>query len=126
MLTHAGLADVMRRAREVQVALMTCGDMSDASLIASLDMVKSERHELLAMGAVGDLLGHFIDGGGALVDHPLNRQVFALSPTELSRVPVSILASGGLNKVPIIRAALSARYVNHLVTDEACAHALLE
>ena len=126
LLTHAGLADVMRRAREVQVALMTCGDLSDASLIASLDMVKSQRHELLAMGAVGDLLGHFIGGGGELVDHPLNRQVFALSPTELSRVPVSILASGGLNKVPIIRAALSARYVNHLVTDEACAHALLE
>jgi len=125
LLTHAGLADVMRRAREVQVALITCGDLSDASLIASLDMVKSERDELLRHGVVGDLLGHLIDADGALVDVPLNRQVMALSPEELSKVPVSILSSGGLNKVAIIRAALSARYVNHLVTDEACATALL-
>ena len=125
LLTHVGLADVMRRAREVDVALMTCGDLSDASLIASLDMVQNERPTLLRKGAVGDLLGHFIAADGTLVDHPLNRQVMALSPAELAGVPVSVLSSGGLNKVAIIRAALLARYVNHLVTDEACARALL-
>ncbi len=126
MLAHAELADVMRRARAVSVALLTCGDMTSKSLIASMPMVMAHEAELQAMGAVGDLLGSFLDAGGALVPHPLNRQVMALTPPELKLVPVSILASGGMNKVPIIRSALLAGYVNHLVTDDACARALLD
>ncbi len=126
MLAHAELADVMRRARAVSVALLTCGDMTSKSLIASMPMVRAHEAELEAMGAVGDLLGSFLDAEGALVPHPLNRQVMALTPPELKLVPVSILASGGMNKVPIIRSALLAGYVNHLVTDDACARALLD
>ncbi len=126
MLAHAELAEVMRRARSVTVALLTCGDMSAKSLIASMPMVRAHEAELEALGAVGDLLGSFLDASGTPVPHALNRQVMALTPPELKAVPVSILASGGMNKVPIIRSALLAGYVNHLVTDEGCARALLD
>ena len=151
LLAHGELADVMRRAREVEVALVTCGDMTGNSLIATMPMVRvsSDRlpatprsragrvavtmpmvrvHDegLRAAGAVGDLLGCFLDAEGRLVEHELNRQVVALSPSELKAVPMSILASGGLSKVPIIRAVLQAGYVNRVVTDAACARALLE
>lgn len=44
----------------------------------------------------------------------------------LARVDGSILAPGGLNKTPAIRAILHAGCVRRLVTDEAVAHALLE
>lgn len=125
MLAHAELAEVMRRARAVSVALVTCGDLTNNSLIASMPMVRAHEAELQAQGAVGDLLGSFLDAEGALVPHPLNHQVMALTPPELKAVPVSILASGGMNKVPIIRGALLAGYVNHVVTDEGCARALL-
>lgn len=126
LLAHDELADVIRRARAVDIALATCGDMTASSMIASLPMVRAHGAELAAHGAVGDLLGSFLDGDGQLVKHALNRQVMALSPDELKIVPVSILASGGLHKVPVIRAAVGARYVNHLITDEACARALLD
>jgi DNA-binding transcriptional regulator LsrR (DeoR family) len=125
LLSHEDLADVMRRAREVGVALVTCGDLSDNSLIASMQAVRDHRDALRAAGAVGDMLGSFIDEGGRVVDHELNRRVVALSPEELRAVPDSILASGGLNKVQIIRGILEGHYVNRIVTDEACARALL-
>ena len=39
-------------------------------------------------------------------------------------MPAAVLASGGVEKVPIIRAALVGGYVNHLITDERTAETL--
>jgi DNA-binding transcriptional regulator LsrR (DeoR family) len=50
--------------------------------------------------------------------------VVGLSPVDLRAIPTALLASGGLDKVPVIRAALRAGYVNTLITDEAAAEAL--
>ena len=126
LLAHGELADVMRRAREVEVALVTCGDITGNSLIASMPMVREHDAELRAHGAVGDLLGSFLDAEGQLVAHKLNRQVVALAPSELAAVPISVLSSGGVSKIPILRAVLRGGYVNRIVTDEACARALLD
>ena len=126
LLTHAGLAAVMKRARGVQVALVSCGDFSAQSLLAATPTVAEHLAELQAAGAVGDLLGTFLDAAGTPVAHPLNRRVMALPPADLAGVPGSILASGGLNKAPVIRAILRAGYVRRLVTDEAVAQALME
>ena len=125
LLTHYGLADVMRRARDGDIAMVSCGDMSTRSLLASTHIVTENLAELKAAGAVGDILGTFLDEFGRAVDHPLNSRVMALSPQELKAYPTSILASGGMLKLPIIRAVLRGNYVNRLVTDEAVAEALL-
>jgi DNA-binding transcriptional regulator LsrR (DeoR family) len=125
LLSHRDLADAMRRAREVDVALLTCGDLSPMSLIAELTAVREHREALQAAGAVGDMLGTFLDETGRVVDHELNRRVMAISAEELRQVPTSILASGGLHKVPILRGILTGGFVNRVVTDEACARALL-
>ena len=125
LLTHYGLADVMRRAREVKVALVSCGDLTGASLLASTSIVRENISELARAGAVGDLLGTFLRPDGTPVDQPLNRRVMALAPRELALVPVSILASGGANKAPVVHGILSQGYVNRLVTDEACANLVL-
>lgn len=126
LLTHSGLSAVLRRAREVSLALVSCGDFSGHSLLAATPSAAEHMPALRAAGAVGDLLGTFLDADGAPIEHALNRQVIALAPAELARVPVSILASGGLNKTAVIRAILRAGYVRRLVTDEAVAKALME
>lgn len=126
LLTHYGLAEVMRRAREGQIALVSCGDLTTRSLLASTHIVSEALEGLRQAGAVGDLLGTFLDEYGRPVDHPLNARVMALSPQELKAYPISILASGGLPKARVIRAILNARYVKRLATDESAAEALLQ
>lgn len=126
LLTHYGLAEVMRRAREAGIALLACGDLSQRSLLASTHIVCEALDGLRAAGAVGDILGTFLDEYGRPVAHPLNERVMALSPAELKLYPVSILASGGLGKLAVIRGILNARYIRRLVTDEAVAGALLQ
>ena len=126
LLTHYGLAEVMRRAREGEVALISAGDLSARSLLASTHIVSENLDALRAAGAVGDLLGTYLDEYGRPVEHSLNQRVMALGLHELKSYPVSILASGGLPKLPVIRSILNARYVKRLVTDEAVAEALLQ
>jgi DNA-binding transcriptional regulator LsrR (DeoR family) len=125
LLTHYGLAEVMRRAREGQIALVACGDLTPRSLLASTHIVSECIPDLRRAGAVGDLLGTFLDADGRPIAHPLNGRVMALSPAELKAYPISILASGGGEKLPVVRAIVRAGYVRRLVTDEATGEGLL-
>jgi DNA-binding transcriptional regulator LsrR (DeoR family) len=125
LMQHYGIAEAYRRARLADIALVSCGDTSTRSLLVSTQIVTENIAELRAAGAVGDLLGVFLDAEGRPVEHPLNRRVMALSPFDLKAIPNSILASGGQHKAPVIRAVLTGGYVKRLVTDEACAEAVL-
>lgn len=125
LLHNDEIADVLARTEIADVALVACGDLQERSPIPSLRVVKDNLDELERLGAVGETLGYFLKADGALVDHPLNRSVMAISLEALRQKPVSILASGGLYKARIIRATLVGGYVNHLVTDEAVARVLL-
>lgn len=125
LMTHYGLAEAVRRARTAEVALVAAGDLSARSLLASTQIVAENLEALVAAGAVGDLLGVFLDAEGRPVDHPLNARVIALPPDELKAIPSSILASGGPHKAAVVRAVMTAGYVNRLVTDETVAESLL-
>ncbi|SEH26074.1 sugar-binding transcriptional regulator [Rhizobium sp. NFR12] len=126
LLAHHGIRETMRRARSVDVALVSCGDMTTRSILVQTPTVSENLDSLLAAGAVGDLLGVFLDADGKPVDHPLHERVLSLTPEQLKSVKHSILASGGWYKVDIIRAILRGGYVKRLVTDENCATGLLQ
>lgn len=81
---------------------------------------------LLEAGAVGDVMCHFLDVEGRVVDHPVNRYVIAVGVEDLRRVPSIVIAAGGRRKVAAIRAVLKATQARTLITDEAPARALLE
>jgi DNA-binding transcriptional regulator LsrR (DeoR family) len=126
LLGHGSLAAVLDEARNADIVLVSCGDLSGRSqLFSVMPMEPGELSELKALGAVGEILGTFLDSAGQPVDHPLNRRVMALVPSELRKVPITILASGDDYKLPVVRAVLEAGYVNRLVTDESVAKGLL-
>lgn len=126
ILDEAPIRDVLDRARKVDLALVTVGDLSRRSLMVELGLVSPDNlKSLRAAGAVGDLLGHYLDQEGKVVDHPLNRQVVSLSLEDLSRLKKVILVSGGAHKADIIRAVLHRRLVHELVIDEATAEKVL-
>jgi DNA-binding transcriptional regulator LsrR (DeoR family) len=88
--------------------------------------VRERLPQLKKCGAIGEILGTFLDERGIPIAHELNDTVIAMSPADLKKVPNSLLVSGGLYKAEIIRAILVSGYVNRLVTDEAVARRLLE
>jgi len=120
------LRDLLGRARAADVALLSVGDLvQDSTLFREGLLPQSDLASLKAAGAVGDLLCHFIDAEGRPVDHPVNRRIMAVSPSELAGIGLVAIAAGGANKAPAIRAALRASAAKVLITDESAAEALL-
>lgn len=125
LMTHDGLVQSMERAASAHFALVSSGDLSERSLLASTQTVRDNAKSLKREGAAGDLLGVFLDESGVPVRHELNERVIALEPAGLRAIPKGILASGGQHKVKIIKAILLGGYVKYLVTDQQVASALL-
>lgn len=127
LLAQSLLREVLERAAEVDLALISVGGMSSRSTIRQLGVLgEEEMQELRAAGAIGDILGHYIDAEGVVIDHPVNRRVVAMAPDRLYDLAEVAIASGGEDKLVGIRGALRARYARVLITDEATAARLLE
>jgi DNA-binding transcriptional regulator LsrR (DeoR family) len=122
-----GLHELRERARRVDLAMVSVGDVNeDATLFREGLLPRAMLKSLAAAGAVGDVLCHFVDSEGRVVDHPVNRRVVAVALEDLRRVPTIVVAAGGRRKAKAIRAALAATQARVLITEEAAARALLE
>jgi DNA-binding transcriptional regulator LsrR (DeoR family) len=126
LLLNEELTDVLARTEIADVALVSCSAPDEASSLTQVRVIKDNLDEIVAKGAVGEVLGCFLDAEGRPVDHFINETIIALPPDKLRLKPVSVLVSGGAAKLPIIRAILRGRYVNRLVINEAVARALLD
>jgi DNA-binding transcriptional regulator LsrR (DeoR family) len=125
--SEPGLRELLERARRVDLALVSVGDVSEeATLFREGLLPDTVLSTLRKAGAVGDVLCHFIDAEGKIVDHPVNRRVVAVDLEDLRRVPRIVVAAGGRRKVAAIRAALRATGAGVLITEEVAARGLLE
>jgi DNA-binding transcriptional regulator LsrR (DeoR family) len=126
LIERCGLNQVLERSKQLDMALLSVGSLSQQSTSFRFGFFsEAERQELLAKKAVGDLLLHFYDGEGRLVDHSINERVMAMPIDWLKRVPKRVLISGGIEKVEALLGALRLVNGNVLVTNEGTARALL-
>ena len=117
---------VLAMAAELDIALLTAVDLSEQSKALEYGVISRETWQsLLDAGAVGDICGQYLDIDGRAVAHPLTNRVIHPKMKSLLQVPERVLAAGGLQKIPIIGAAIRARLVDILVTDEQAAIGLL-
>ena len=83
-----------------------------------------EIDELIAAGAVADMLGKFFDADGKLVDSSLNARTPSI-PIEAIRARDLVLLAAGRSKESALRAILRSGLVNRLVVDGNLASALV-
>ena len=117
---------VVEKVRSCGAIGLATGDLNSSLLVRDAIPGDVDPKDLIALGGVGDIMGHVLNAEGALIDHPINSRVIGLSLEEVARIKNVILAAGGLHKVPIIGAALKRGLVDTLVTDENTAAALLD
>ncbi len=119
LLRQAMLIDAFEHARKADIAYISVGGLDMEASMAKLGLIgPADIATLNRAGAVGDLLGYWIDENGEIVDHPLNRRVLALPPDDLVNIPSVMLVTGGAQRYRAIRAALRKGFVDTLVTDE--------
>ena len=122
---HPGIAEVFTRAQSLDMAVVSVGDLTPHSVFSEYGLLtREETASLEAAGAVGDLLCHFIDAEGNVIDHPVNERVIAVNPMTLRGTRQIVLASGGWHKLTVIRAALKLLRPTVLIVNEVVAERL--
>ncbi|MEJ8798553.1 sugar-binding transcriptional regulator [Trinickia caryophylli] len=125
ILQEGTVRETYELAKSADLALLTVGDLTESLVITYGIDNPDDLRMLRKAGAVGDMLGHFIDEDGKLINHPLNRRTVAIALDDLRQIKRVVLVSGGAKKFPVTRAALRGQYVSVLVTDEDCARRLV-
>lgn len=127
LMSQPMFENVFKKAEEVDMALIGAGDLTQLSTNVVLGaLTAQEWKSLLQADSVGEVFGYFLDKNGTPIDHPINKRFMGADLNHLKQIPTKVVASGGIQKVPIIKAVLKAGYANILVTDEVTARAVYD
>ena len=127
LIEDCGLDALYRLGRSLDIAVVAVGGIGGGQRSQAASMISAEeRDELVALGAVADVLCTFIDAEGRTVPHSLNRRVMSIPLDDVAKAGHVVIAGGGAGRATAIRAAIRRIGCNTLVTDEGAARALLE
>lgn len=126
LIEKCGLDRLFALASRLDLAVVSVGDIGpSATSLAARMIAPEELEELVALGAVADVLSNFIATDGASVAHDLNRRVMSVELEALAGAGHVLIATGGAHRATAIRAAIRRIGCNTLITDEGAARALL-
>ena len=121
------VADVLALAAAASAYLYSAG-VADASsvLVESGYLTPDDVAELVRKGAVGDVVGRYIDANGHIVDPGLDARTVGLGLDQLRSAATAIFVVAGESKHDVARAIVMSGLCTVLVSDEATARTLLE
>jgi DNA-binding transcriptional regulator LsrR (DeoR family) len=126
-LEQEAIAHTLDAAARADMALVGIGSVDDGcTMVRSGCLSLEEIAWLRDQGAVGDILGNYVDGGGRLIASPHRGRLIALSIDDLRRVETVVAVVSEVEKPPAILGVLRALVVDVLVVDERNAHAVLD
>jgi DNA-binding transcriptional regulator LsrR (DeoR family) len=126
LLAQKGLKDVFSLARAAELYVVGIGEIgAHAHMLATGMITDRELREVKQAGAVGEVLGRFLDKNGRAVAAELNDRAVAIKFEEIKGKPVVAIA-GGEDKPQAIMAVLESHVIKGLITDEATAKAIVE
>ncbi len=126
LVNDAAIRDTLDAARSARSAVFGLGiPARDSPHLASGFVDEAEQAKLRAKGAVGDVIGRFLDARGDIAWPKLNRRTVGLPLDDLARKPLRMGIAAGAGRGPIALAALRAGVVNVLACDDSTAEWVL-
>lgn len=127
LIKRCGLQDILDMADNMDAVVVSVGGIDSATTFYRGGfLTEKQRSELEKLGAVGDLLFHFYDRNGDVLDHPINNLIMSVEVDRIRRTPLRILASGGIDKRRSMLGAMRLVQPTVLITDEESARRLLQ
>lgn len=121
------VAAILEQAAAANTFLFTAGPADAGSAhVENGYLTPDDIAELVRRGAVGDLLGRYIDADGNIVDAQLDARTVGVALEHLRAAPRSIFVTAGAAKHDIARTVVSTGLCSIVVTDESTARELLE
>jgi erythritol transport system ATP-binding protein len=126
LLGQRDIAEVHDMARNCDLILVGIGTTSDRAELVTTGMVDAaEMQGIARAGGVGEMLGHFFDAEGRVVESDLTRRIVT-QPLDALRKRRIVAVAGGEMKVGAIRAVLASGLLTGLIIDEQTARAVAE
>ncbi|ACM27811.1 sugar-binding transcriptional regulator [Agrobacterium rhizogenes] len=127
LIEKCGLEAIYRLAENLDLAIVSCGDIGPQSTSLSEGFIsKRELDQLIEAGCVCDTMFNFLDAEGNSVDHPINKRVMSVDLDTLKKAKHIVISSGGAHRAMAISATIKRIGCNTLITDESAAKALLQ
>jgi len=128
LMKERRMQEVLELTRQVDIALVGIGTVDPrlSSLVRAGYLTIEEAQQIQAIGAVGDVCGHYFDILGNLMEIPVAGYAFGTGVETLQGISLSVGVAGGTVKAPSILGALRSKLVNSLVTDDTAARIVLE
>ncbi|MEZ5869544.1 MAG: sugar-binding transcriptional regulator [Defluviimonas denitrificans] len=125
LLAQPGVREIFDMSSGAGLKLVGIGTAdSGAQLVASGMIEPREIAEINAAGGAGEMLGHFFDAQGGVLETTLTARTLSveLNTRDDSRI---VAIAGGAEKVGAVRAVLRSGWLRGLITDEATARAIV-
>lgn len=121
------VAHVLDTATTASAFLYSAGVADGTSVLVDSGYLSSEDVDrLVGTGAVGDVVGRYIDANGNIVSPELDERTLGLSLEQLRSASTAIFVVSGEAKHPVAGAVVRSGLCTVIVTDESTAGALLE
>ncbi len=126
LLAEPAVREVLTMAKTADYALIGVGAMDErASFIKGGYVSSAEMVGYRRQGAVGDLLGRFLDRAGQVLDLEIHDRIVGIDLETLGSLSCVIGVAGGAQKAEALRSALAGGYLDIVITDEPTALAVL-
>ena len=124
---ESSVSEVSSMIRLASMTIVGIGAMDNSATILKSSILGHNDFLLLNMkGAVGDVICHFIDKDGNLVDTDIDSRLVSVPLDTLNELENVIGVAAGKHKVSAITAALKGGYLDILITDESTAALLYQ
>ncbi|TBN56383.1 sugar-binding transcriptional regulator [Glaciihabitans arcticus] len=121
------VAGVLEMATTASAYVYSAGVVDQSSVLVDSGYLDADGvAELTRKGAVGDVVGRYIDANGNIVDPGLNDRTVGLGLDRLKNAELAIFVVAGSAKHDVARAVVTSGLCSVIVTDEATANDLIK
>lgn len=126
LLDEKSLQDVSTMTEYADMSVVGIGAAVEGATVLRNGILNEGELTVLKMqGAVGDVLDHFMDKDGNLIQTEIEDRVISTDLDKLRQLKNVVGVAGGKDKVSAIKAVLNGGYLNVLITDSDTAAELL-
>ena len=126
LLDEKSLQDVSTMTEYADMSVVGIGAAIEGATVLRNGILNEGELTVLKMqGAVGDILNHFIDKDGNLIQTEIEDRVISTDLDKLHQLKNVVGVAGGKDKITAIKAVLNGGYLNVLITDSDTAANLL-
>jgi len=126
LLDEKSLQDVSTMTEYADMSVVGIGAAVEGATVLRNGILNEGELTVLKMqGAVGDVLNHFMDKDGNLIQTEIEDRVISTDLDKLRQLKNVVGVAGGKDKISAIKAVLNGGYLNVLITDSDTAAELL-